>query len=144
MRLLYPWDFSGKNTEVGCRFLLQGIFSTHESNLCLLHWQADPLPLCHLENTCVYISVQFSCSVVSYSLQPHGLQHTRLPCPSPTPGSLLKLMSMELVIPSISSSVVPFSSCLESFPATGSFPMSNSSHQVAQVLEFQLQHQSFQ
>ena len=57
--------------------------------------------------------------------------------------SLLKLMSIESVMPpNISSSVVPFS-CLQSFPASGSFPMS-SSHQVAKVLEFQLQHQSFQ
>ena len=46
-------------------------------------------------------SIQFSCSVVSDSLQPHGLQHARLPCSSlPTPGSLLKLMSIELVMPS--------------------------------------------
>ena len=46
--------------------------------------------------------------------------------------------------PTISTSVVPFSSCLQSFPASGSFPMSQLSHQVAKVLEFQLQHQSFQ
>ena len=45
-------------------------------------------------------SVQFSCSVVSDSLRPHGLQHSRLPCPSPTPGVLLKLMSVVLVMPS--------------------------------------------
>ena len=44
-------------------------------------------------------SVQFSCSVMSNSLQPHGLQHARLPCPSPTPHSLLKLMSIKLVMP---------------------------------------------
>ena len=49
----------------------------------------------------IYISIQFSCSVVSDSLQPHGLQHARLPCPSPTSSqSLLKIMSIELVIPS--------------------------------------------
>ena len=45
-------------------------------------------------------SVQFSCSVVSHSLRPHGLQHARLPCPSPTPGVNSKLMSIELVMPS--------------------------------------------
>ena len=45
--LLYPWDFSGKNTGVGCYFLLQGIFLTQGSNLCLLHWQADSLLLSH-------------------------------------------------------------------------------------------------
>ena len=40
-----PWDFSGKNTEVGCHFLLQGIFLTQGSDLCLLHWQVNSLPL---------------------------------------------------------------------------------------------------
>ena len=50
-KLLCPWDFPGKNIEVGCHFLLQGIFLTQGSNLhllCLLHWQADSLPLSHL------------------------------------------------------------------------------------------------
>ena len=46
-RLLCPWDFPGKNTRVGCHFLLQGIFLTQGSNPCLLHWQADSLPLSH-------------------------------------------------------------------------------------------------
>ena len=70
-------------------------------------------------------SVQFSCSVESDSLQPHGLQHTRLPCPSPTPraGSNSCPWSWWCNL-TISSSVVPFSSCLQSFPALGSFPMS--------------------
>ena len=44
-RLLCPWDFPGKNTAVGRYFFLQGIFPTQRSNLCLLHWQADSLPL---------------------------------------------------------------------------------------------------
>ena len=50
-RLLCPWDFPGKNTRVGCHFLLQGIFPTQGSNprfLRLLYWWVDPLPLCHL------------------------------------------------------------------------------------------------
>ena len=46
-RLLCPWDFPGKNTGVGCRFLLQGIFPTQRSNLRLLHWQVDSFPLSH-------------------------------------------------------------------------------------------------
>ena len=46
-RFLCPWDFPGKNTEVGCHFLLQGIFSTQGSNLRLLHWQADSLLVSH-------------------------------------------------------------------------------------------------
>ena len=49
-RLLCPWNFTGKNTRVGCHFLLQGIFSTQGQNPCLLHWQADSLPLHHLES----------------------------------------------------------------------------------------------
>ena len=70
-------------------------------------------------------SVQFSRSVVSDSLRPHGLQHTRPPCPSPT--SRVYPNSCPLsrwCHPTISSSVVPFSSCPQSFPASGSFPMS--------------------
>ena len=52
-RFLCPWNSPGKNTGVGCHFLLQGIFLTQESNLCLLHllhWQMDSLPLCHLRS----------------------------------------------------------------------------------------------
>ena len=70
-------------------------------------------------------SVQFSCSVMSDSLQPHGLQHTRLPCPSLTPGVYLNSCPLSWWChPTISSSVIPFSSCLQSFPASGSFPIS--------------------
>ena len=68
---------------------------------------------------------QFSCSIVSDSLRPHGLQHVRLPCPSPTPRACLSSCpSSQWGHPTISSSVVPFSSCLQSFPASGSFPVS--------------------
>ena len=48
--LLCPWDFPGKKTGVVCYFLLLGIFPTQGSNLCLLHWQVNSLPLCHVEN----------------------------------------------------------------------------------------------
>ena len=66
-------------------------------------------------------SVQFSCSVMSDSLQPHGLQ---LPCPSPTPRTCSNSCALSQWCHStISSCVVPFSSCLQSFPASGSFPM---------------------
>ena len=69
--------------------------------------------------------VQFSHSVVSNSLRPHGLQHTRLPCPSPTPGAYSNSCSLSRWChPTISSSVIPFSSHLQSFPASGSFQMS--------------------
>ena len=70
-------------------------------------------------------SVQFSHSVMSNSLWPHGLQHTRPPCPSPTPRVYSNLCPLSWWChPTISSSVVPFSSHLQSFPASGSFPMS--------------------
>ena len=70
-------------------------------------------------------SVQFSRSVVSDSLWPHGLQHARLPCPSPTPGAYSNSCpSSWWYHPTISSSVVPFFSCLQSFPASGFLPMS--------------------
>ena len=69
-------------------------------------------------------SIHFSCSVMSDSLQPHGLQHTRLPCPSATPRvSSKSCPSSQWCHPTISSSVVPFSSCLQSFPASESFQM---------------------
>ena len=72
-----------------------------------------------------FSSVQFSCSVVSDSLWPHELQHTRLPCPSPTPGVHSNSRpSSQWCHPAISSSVVPFSSCPQSLPASDSFPMS--------------------
>ena len=70
-------------------------------------------------------SVQFSRSVMSNSLWPHGLQHARLPCPSPTPRVYSNSCpSSQWCHPTISTSVVPFSSCLQSFPASGSFPIS--------------------
>ena len=69
--------------------------------------------------------VQFSHSVITNSLRPHGLQHARLPCPSPTPGVYSNSCPLSWWChPTISSSVVPFSSCLQSFPASGSFQMS--------------------
>ena len=71
------------------------------------------------------ISVQFSRSVMSNSLCPHGLQHTRLPCPSLTPRAYSNLCpSRQWCHPTISSSVILFSSCLQPFPAIGSFPIS--------------------
>ena len=70
-------------------------------------------------------SVQFSCSVLSNSLGPHGLQHTRPPCPSPTPRVCSNSCPLSWRChPTISSSVVPFSSCSQTFPASESFPVS--------------------
>ena len=71
------------------------------------------------------LSVQFSCSVVSDSLGPHGLQHVRSPCPSPTPGVYPNSCPSSCWChPTILTSVIPFYSCLQSLPASGSFQMS--------------------
>ena len=127
---------------MGCHFLLQRIFPTQGSNLCLLHWQADSLPLAppgkphnknyfavqqkwtkHCKSTILQKVSQFSCSAVPNSLWSHGLQHARLRCPSPTSGVCSNSRPLSRWChPTISSSV-PFSSHLQSFPATGSFPM---------------------
>ena len=67
-------------------------------------------------------SVQFRSSVVSDSLWPHGLQYARFPCPTPTPRACSNSCPLSWWChPTISSSVVPFSSCLQSFPPSGSF-----------------------
>ena len=78
-------------------------------------------------STWVSCSVQFSRSVMSNSLQPHGLQHARLLCLSPSPRVCSSSCPLSWwCYRAISSSVVPFSSCLQSFPASGAFPMSQS------------------
>ena len=78
-----------------------------------------------LKNANVISTVQFSHSVVSDSLQPHESQHARPPCPSPTPGVYSNpCPSSRRCHPAISSSVVPFSSCPQSLPTSGSFPIS--------------------
>ena len=122
---------------MGRRFRREGIYAyiqlTHFSVLQKL-----------TEHCKTPLLVQFSCSVVSDSLWPHELQHTRPPCPSLTPGVYSNSSPLRWWChQSISSSVIPFSSCPQSFPASGLFKWVSSSHQVAKVLEFQLQHQSF-
>ena len=93
-----------------------------------------------------FSSVQFSCSVVSDSLRPYESQHSRPPCPSPTPGVHSDSHpSSQWCHPAISTSVVPFSSCPHSLPeAWESSPKSQLLAWGAKVLEFQLQHHSFQ
>ena len=124
------WGFTGKqnryySTPLGVYSLC---LSTVGSGLKIYSW-----------------SIQFSCSVMSDSLQPHGLQHARLPCPLPTPRAYLNSCpSSQWCHPTISSSDIAFSFCLQSFPESESFQWVSSSHQVAKVLELQLQHQSFQ
>ena len=91
--------------------------------------QLEPRTLgSQLRSLCTYLYCHFACmpdvpSVLSDSLQPYGLQHARFPCPSLSPRSLLRLMSIKSVV-SISFSFAPFSSCPQSFPASGSFPVS--------------------
>ena len=76
-------------------------------------------------DTTEHISVQFNCSVVSNYLRHHGLQHARPPCPPPTPGVYSNSCPLsQWCHPTISSSVAPFSSRLQSFPISGSFQMS--------------------
>ena len=100
---------------------------------------------CRDTTVCSNMSLLFSHSVVSEHLSPHGLQHIRFPCPSLSPGTCSNSFPLcRWCHPTISSSVLPFSSHLHFFPASGSFPMSQSFTSVGQVLEFQLQHQSFQ
>ena len=82
-------------------------------------------PGTRLDHARAFVSVQFSCSVVSNSLWPHELQHARPPCPSPPDGVYPNSRPLSQWCHStISSSVVPFSSRLQSFPASGSFKMS--------------------
>ena len=94
-----------------------------------LAWLHSPLHLNTLEivnlNKCGFSSVQFSHSVVSNSFRPHGWQYTRLPCPSPTPRAYSNSCPLSRWYhPTISSFVVPFSSHLQSLPASGSFQVS--------------------
>ena len=90
----------------------------------LLHYLPEFTPFyCCLLTCCV--NLLFSHSVMSNSLQPHGLQNTRLPCPSSSPGACSSSCPLsQWCHPTISSSVIPFCSHLQSFPASGSFPVS--------------------
>ena len=102
--------------------------------VCLSPWHLDPFcswccqhASAHSAGCCSRSahSIQFSPSAVSDSLWPHGLQHTRLPCPSSTPGAYSNSCRLrQWCHPTIAFSVVPFSSHLKSFPASESFPMS--------------------
>ena len=109
----------------------------------MIYWLLEPSPPTPTSSIYCISSVQFSHSVVSDSLWPHGLQHTRLPCPSPTPRAYSNSCpSRWWWQPTISSSIVPFFSCLSLSQHQGLFQWVGSSHQVAKGLE--LQHQSFQ
>ena len=103
--------------------------STYLGKQCKMKWSTKLAE--YSRHRCLHIrlhsltEIESSCSVMSDSLRPHGLQHARLPCASPAPGVCSNsCSSRQWCHPTISSSVVPFSSCLQSFQASGSFPMS--------------------
>ena len=122
-RLLCSWGFPGKNTGVCSHSLLQGMLTTQGLNLGPLHCRQILLPSEPPGKPCK--SCQLSPSVMSNSLRPNGLQHTRPPCPSPTPRVYPNSCPLsQSCHPTISSSAVPFSSRLQSFPASVSFQMS--------------------
>ena len=90
-------------------------------------------------------SVQFSCSVISNYLQPHGLQYARLPCPSWTPRAYSSSCPLSRWChPTISSIVAPSPSAFNHSQLQGLFKWVSFSHKIAKILEFQLQHKSFQ
>ena len=83
-RPLCPWNFPDRNTAVGCHFLLQGIFPTPGSNLCLLHWQADSLPLSHqgsFQSQCFWVKIKVLA-------RPHSLPQ----------GSQKRICSLQLLV----------------------------------------------
>ena len=103
--------------------------------ICHRSWCTDPMwshcLICismttsKLQHVLKCFLLLFSRSVMSDCLRPHGLRHTRLPCPSPSPGTSSNLCPLsQWCHPTISASVIPFSSCLQSFPASGSLLMS--------------------
>ena len=116
------WFYLCKNCQIVLK-LKVGFFwaNTILSSIVCRWWTILPIRKVTMY---LFSSVRISHSVLSDSLRPHGLQHTRLPCPSTTPGACSNsCLSSWWCHPTISSSVIPFSSCLQSFPASGSFPM---------------------
>ena len=117
-------DSPGRNTEVGCHNLLQGIPNTEMESASLMSFALKD-EFFTTSATWKAPKWSLSCSVMSDSLQPHESQHARPSCPSPTPGvDPNSCPSSQWCHPAISSSVVPFSSCPQSLPASGSFLMS--------------------
>ena len=117
-----------KQSVVPCPVLTVASWPAYRFLRRHIRWSGIPISLrifwSLLWSTQSKVLVQFSCSVVSDSLRPHELQHARPPCPSPTPGIYSNSCpSSQWCPPAISSSVVPFSSCPQSLPASGSFPM---------------------
>ena len=117
------WQIDGETMETKIGFIFLGSKITADGGECShetkRHLLVGRKAMTNLS------SVQFSCSVMSGSLWPHGLQHARPPCPLATPRSYSNSCPLSWWChTAISSSVIPFSSCLQSFPASGSFPVS--------------------
>ena len=135
-----PRDSPGKNTGVDYHFLLQCMKVKSESEVTQSRLTLGDRMDCSLPGSSIrgifqarvlewvktyYSSVQFSRWVVSHSLRPNKSQHMRTPCPLPTPGVHSdSCPSSQWCHPAISSSVIPFSTCPQSLPASESFPMS--------------------
>ena len=132
-------DWSLNNLFSSISWLLISLYLVSSANWILIPGKTQRLSLFSV-NLQTLLSVQFNCSVVSDSLRPHELQHARSPCPSPTPGvHANSCPSSQWCHPAISSSVVPFSSCPQSLPASESFPMSQLFAWGGQsILEFQI------
>ena len=130
------YQLSMMGTPTCCLFMCPGLAYKVEI-LRVTSQERDPA-----EHSIFFVVVQSLSHV--HSLLPHGQQHTRLPCPSPSPRACSNWCPLsQWCYLTISSTVVPFSFCLQSFHQ-GFFQQVSSSHQVAQGLELQLQHQSFQ
>ena len=119
-RLCHPWDSLGKNTGVGCHFLLQCMKVKSESEVAQLCLTLLDLMDCSLPGSSIHGIFQarvLEWVAIAFSARP--------PCPSPNPRVYSNSCSSHWQChPTISSSVVPLSSCPQSFPASGSFPMS--------------------
>ena len=125
----YPLQYSGLENSMDC--IVHGVAKSR-TQLSDFHFQWAKMNL-DVNKTRItnkvqslflysFSSVQFSHSIVSSSFRPHGLQHARPPCPSPTPGASSNSCPLSRCChPTISFSVVPLSFCLQSFPTSGSF-----------------------
>ena len=121
---IYPKDLKARTHTDICTLMFTVALSEHlrGSNLSVHQW-VNKQNVAYTQNGIVLLL--FSLSVVSDSLQPHRLQHASLPCPSSSSGACSNSCPLSRwCYPTISSSVTSFSSCPQSFPESGSFPMS--------------------
>ena len=148
-RFICPWDFPGKNTGVGCHSQLMLSFDLN-ARLVSSTWLAEKqnkliLTACYSYSLHLRLLQEFRLSVMSDSLQPHGLQHARLPVHHQLPE--LTQTHVHHIGDAIQPSHPLSSPSPPAFNLSqqqGLFQLVSFSHQVAEVLEFQLQHQAFQ